>query len=79
MIKKSGGIIIRIIRNIPEWHNIAINASQGCNSSKNKLKELNIHESEWASLSIDSDYIILNNGSLEDLKNNLKHIINDII
>jgi hypothetical protein len=74
MIKQLGGIIIRVIRKNPDWHNIALDASNGCTVSQQQLKELNIHESEWRSLYIKPDYTILNTGSLNDLKDILKEL-----
>lgn len=73
VIKKLGGKIVRIIRGPdPEWINIAKSANLGNSVAQLKMKEFNIHPSEWAWLTNLIDIEIENNLSLENLFSEIK-------
>lgn len=63
MIKSSGGKIIHLYRNIPNW---VFNYKSGT-VDENHLKKLNIHISEYAWIKEHSDHIIFNSKSVEEL------------
>jgi hypothetical protein len=66
------GITIKIIRNVPDWSELALKAYNNCQESIDKLKELGIHESEWKVWVCETDLIIQNNGSLEEFLNKIQ-------
>ena len=68
-----GGILIEIQRGIkPHWYNLASKANRGDGKAEQfMLNNSGIHESEWRWIGGSIDHIIENEGSLEDLKNNL--------
>ncbi len=75
-IKKHGGIIIYIERELPFWYNIAINACNGDKTSIDKMRLMEIHESEWGLYKIVPDIRIKNDGTIEDLYKKIELIIN---
>ncbi len=68
-----GGILIEIERGIkPHWYNIANMANRGdMKAEEFMLKKSSVHESEWRWIGGRIHYTIHNEGTLEDLKNNL--------
>jgi hypothetical protein len=75
-IKDAGGKIIWVKRGeLPEWYNLAIDANQGSNVSINELKMKKIHASETAWVGTEFDYVIENNGSVQDLYNQAALIV----
>ena len=73
MVKDLGGILIWVKRGpLPEWYDHAISANNKSELSeyliKNKYK---VHESEWKWVGWDFDYIIENDGSIDDLYSKL--------
>lgn len=72
-VQNSGGILIEVQRGIkPHWYNIAIKANRGDTAAENfMLNKSGVHESEWRWIGGSIDHIIENEGTLEDLKNNL--------
>jgi hypothetical protein len=72
MIKCYNGIIIHIDRpNDKEW----LNDAKIMNYNDFKQKWKNVHESDYFSVNIEYDKIILNQGSIDDLKSK---ILNDL-
>lgn len=70
-IKRLGGITIRVIRDPePEWAKLA-----QYDFKKFKLDYPAIHASEYSSLTLKYDYIISNNSSIEDLKQNTANLV----
>lgn len=85
-IKRSGGIAIRVERGErPHWYQDALIVNQGPGTdpnsqwkwqvAKSKLLESNAHASEYSSVGLDYDYIVDNNGSIEDLHEKIRLII----
>ena len=82
-IKNAGGVAIRVQRGPnPEWYDSAISYNRGPNGnaswslSKMKLDKLKIHASEYSSIGLKYDYIIENNGTIDELHNQIYDIIN---
>lgn len=72
-VQSSGGILIEVQRGIkPHWYNIATKANRGDSAAENfMLNKSGVHESEWRWVGGHIDHTIENEGTLEDLKNNL--------
>jgi len=68
-----GGCLIEVQRGIkPHWYDIATKAYRGdVKAIAYMHKDSGVHPSEWAWVGGEIDHIIDNNGTLEDLKNNL--------
>lgn len=67
------GILIEVQRGVtPHWYEVATKANRGDYKAEEfMLKQSGIHESEWRWIGGYIDHRIQNDGSLEDLKNNL--------
>lgn len=80
-IKKLGGITIRVNRGPkPDWYHDAIAANAGPKNiswalSTDRLRKLNIHPSEYSSVGLKFDYEIENDGTIDDLHEKIKEII----
>ena len=83
-IHNAGGIVVRVARGAdPEWYDAAVSANKGPNGnaswslSKLKLEQLKIHASEtsWVGGAIDST--ISNNGTIDDLFDQIKNLVLD--
>ena len=82
-IKNAGGTTVRVSRGpSPDWYEAAVNYNKGPNGnavwsiSKSQLDKFNIHASEYSSVGINYDYYLDNNGTIDDLHNQVKSIIN---
>lgn len=81
-IKNAGGITCRVERGSrPEWYEDASNLNKGPRQigwaiAKDKLKRLGVHASEYSSVGLDYDFYIDNNGTIDDLHNQVKSIVN---
>jgi hypothetical protein len=80
-IKKLGGITIRVNRGPqPDWYNDAIASNTGPKHmtwalSTARLHKLGIHPSEYSSVGLKFDYEIENDGTIDDLHEKIKQII----
>jgi hypothetical protein len=76
-INKSGGTLIEIKRGIkPHWYEIASKANHGDHKAEAfMVNQSGVHESEWRWVGGNIDHTIDNDGSLEDLKKNLKNCL----
>jgi hypothetical protein len=75
-IKRAGGKIFWIKRgNLPDWYGTALQANKGSNWAIQELKHMKIHASETAWVGTDFDAIIDNNGSIEDLYDQVKKLV----
>lgn len=78
-IKRAGGKVVRIVRgNEPEWFNDAklANAGEtviGSALARARMRERNIHASEWAWISDKIDLEIDNNGTIDNLFDQIKN------
>ena len=81
-IKNAGGITMRVQRGEkPEWFDAAIDYNKGPSNvgwslGKAKLDRLGVHASEYSSVGIVYDHYIDNNGTIDDLHNAVKSIVN---
>jgi hypothetical protein len=75
-IKQAGGQVIWVQRGeLPSWHIMAGKANNGDAVAAEKLKHLGIHASETAWVGTDFDYIVDNNGTVDDLYNRIAAIV----
>ena len=76
LIKSMGGVVIWVQRGeLPEWFDIASQAHNNVVSRKiMQTKYRDVHESEWNWAGYPVDYIIDNNGTLEDLSKQVDDI-----
>ena len=81
-IKNAGGITLRTNRGPePEWYyyaelyNTITNAGQ-IELCMSKLKYYNVHASEYSSVGLKYDYLIDNNGTIDDLHKQIASVIN---
>ena len=76
--------MVRVIRGAePEWYDAAVSLNRGPNGNSNwalsgrKLEQLGIHASETAWVGTEFDAVLDNNGSLEDLYQQVKRLAQD--
>ena len=80
-IKDAGGIVVRVVRGEePEWYNDAIdmNAGDRCMNymtAKVRMQKLGIHASETAWVGTKFDHILDNNGSIDDLFDQVRNLV----
>jgi hypothetical protein len=81
-IKSVGGIIVKVRRPPdPEWISLAesVNAGEYRNmrwaTSKYKLEQQKIHESEWALIGYPIQYTITNGGTLSELQDQISNLL----
>ena len=81
-IKRLSGITIRVNRGEkPKWYDDAVAANAGLkhlswNIAMDRIKNLNIHPSEYSSVGLAYDYEIENNGTIDDLHQKVQDILN---
>jgi hypothetical protein len=83
-IKQSGGIVVRVIRGPePEWYDAAVSVNRGPNGnstwalSGRKLEQLGVHASETSWVGTRFDVVLDNNGTLDDLYQQVKRLVQD--
>ena len=83
-IKKAGGRVVRVVRGPdPEWYQLAVSRNRGPNGNSSwalsgrKLEQLGIHASETAWVGTRFDAVLDNNGTLEDLYQQVMHLAQD--
>ena len=83
-IKKAGGRVVRVVRGAePAWYQLAVSRNRGPNGNSSwalsgrKLEQLGIHASETAWVGTRFDAVLDNNGTLEDLYQQVKHLAQD--
>ena len=75
-IKNAGGKIVWVKRGeLPGWYNTALEANRGNNVAINDLKMQKIHASETSWIGTDFDFVIENNGSIDDLYQQIESLI----
>jgi len=76
-IKAQGGKIVWVQRGaLPEWYDVALATNQG-NFNHMEIAYPEIHASEWSWVGADFDYVIDNNGTIQDLCDQIKKLIID--
>ena len=78
-IRSAGGKIIWVQRGqLPDWYQYAIAANTlGSNMALNELKMRKIHASETAWVGTDFDHVIENNGTIDELFQQVRLIVSD--
>lgn len=82
-IKNAGGIVVRVRRGPePAWYDAAVDYNRGpayvgWSLGKVKLDKLGVHASEYSWVGTDFDAILDNNGTLDDLYQQVKNLLQD--
>lgn len=72
-VKRQGGITIRVVRGAePAWVELA---RQDFTAFQTKYPE--VHASEYSSVMLDYDYVVSNDGSIEQLYNTINNLLQD--
>lgn len=81
-IKRAGGRIVRVVRGPePEWYRFAEMVNQKSSPTLElswaqvKLDKFNVHVSETAWIGTEFDHVIDNNGSIQDLYDQVKQLV----
>ncbi len=75
MIRRAGGKVVRVKRGEdPDWFDLAIH-----NPDAMQHAHPGIHASEYMWASVTPDYMILNDGSIDDLKFTVKDLLQDLL
>lgn len=81
-IKQSGGRVVRVVRGPePEWYDAAVSVNRGPNGnstwalSGRKLEQLGVHASETSWVGTKFDVVLDNNGTLDDLYQQVKNLV----
>jgi hypothetical protein len=75
-IQDNGGVVVRIRRGSePEWYSLAEDANQGFSSATMGMADKGIHKSEWDWIGSEFNYVIDNKGTLQDLGNEVKSML----
>ena len=83
-IKSAGGRVVRVVRGPePKWYDAARSVNHGPDGnptwslSKKKLEKLGIHASETSWVGTNFDVVVDNNGTLDDLWQQVKNLVTD--
>jgi hypothetical protein len=75
-IKNAGGRVIWVRRGkLPDWYTLALQANLGDPSAKDVLHRQGVHVSETAWVGTEFDAVVDNNGTIEDLYNQVKSLV----
>jgi len=78
-IRAQGGSVIRVVRGAdPDWYTYAELANSGIESAATALKNIGVHASETSWIGTDFDRVIDNNGSLDDLYDQINDLLRDL-
>lgn len=78
-IREYNGIVIRVKRgNDPDWYPVALRANSGDIEAQVAMKKMKIHVSEWDWIGSSFDFVIENNGTLDDLEKNIMRILTSL-
>ena len=79
-IKERGGVIVRVKRGTdPAWFKKAAAASRGSTAAARFMRDVaKVHLSEWDWVGSEADYTIENDGTLEDLREAVELVVNEI-
>ena len=77
-IRRAGGTVIRVVRGSePEWYTIAERASQGVEWAAQALLAVGVHASETAWIGTEFDAVLDNNGSMDQLYQQVNDLVLD--
>ena len=75
-IQQNGGVIVRVRRGEePEWYKLAEDAAAGFSSAIMGMKDKGIHQSEWDWIGSEFNYTIDNDGTVNELCNKVKELL----
>lgn len=75
-IKAAGGQVIWVKRGqLPDWYDTAERANSGSENDRLALQQIGVHASETAWVGTDFDVVVDNNGSIEDLYNQVRSLV----
>jgi hypothetical protein len=84
-IRNQGGIVIRVVRGLePDWYDDAVCMNLGPERNmkwalaKDKVAKLGIHASETAWVGTQFDLVLDNNGTLDQLYNQINDLLQDL-
>jgi len=84
-IKQAGGIVVRVVRGPePEWYDAAVSQNRGPNGnstwalSGRRLEQLGVHASETSWIGTKFNAVLDNNGTLDDLYQQIMHLVQDL-
>jgi hypothetical protein len=78
-IRRQGGWVIRVVRGPdPGWYCYAELANSGIESAAVTLKNIGVHASETSWIGTDFDRVIDNNGSLDELYDQISDLLRDL-
>lgn len=78
-IRAQGGAVIRVRRGPdPDWYAVAEHANRGTEFAAAALHNLGVHASETAWIGTDFDQVIDNNGTLDDLYQQITGLVRDL-
>lgn len=74
-LKSQNAFLIEVRRGIlPHWHSVALQANNG-NKKAEEFMKANVHLSEWDWIGTGVDYVIENDGSMEELEAKVKNCL----
>lgn len=83
-IRDQGGIVVRVVRGPePEWYKDAVSVNRGPDGntswalSKDRMNKQNIHASETSWVGTDFDAVIDNNGTMDQLYQQINDLLQD--
>ena len=75
-IQQNGGVIVRVRRGEePDWYWLAEDAAAGFSSAIMGMKDKGIHQSEWDWVGSEFNYTIDNDGTVNELGNKVKELL----
>ena len=75
-IQQNGGVIVRVRRGEePDWYKLAEDASAGFSSAIMGMRVIGIHQSEWDWVGSEFNYTIDNDGTVNELGNKVKELL----
>lgn len=78
-IRAQCGSVIRVVRGPdPHWYSLAEHANRGTEFASVALQNLGVHASETSWIGTDFDRIIDNNGSMDDLYQQVNDLVQDL-
>lgn len=78
-IKNIGGTTLRVSRGpTPDWYDVALKYNQGDGQAALTLDALGIHASEYSSVGLQYDYQLDNNGTITDLHDKIKAVLDSV-
>ena len=83
-IRNQGGIVIRVVRGPePDWYKAALDYNAGLKRvgwaiGRDTLEKAGVHASEYSWVGTDFDYVLNNNGSVDDLYRQVSDLLRDL-